>query len=128
MRLRVLLPFEVFADVPAVSRIVAPTRQGSFGLWPRRLDCVAALAEGILVYESAVGEVIVAIDAGVLVKTGPDVTVSVRRAVGGTDLALLRDLVERTFANLDADQRSARAAMGRVEAGLMRRLTTLHDG
>jgi F-type H+-transporting ATPase subunit epsilon len=62
-----------------VSRIVAETREGSFGLLPHRLDCVAALAPGILIYETeAEGEVYLAVDEGVLVKTGLDVLVSVR--------------------------------------------------
>ena len=48
MNLKVLLPFQVFTDEDGVSRIVAETRTGSFGLLPHRLDCVAALAPGIL--------------------------------------------------------------------------------
>jgi hypothetical protein len=48
MNLKILLPFQVFADKADVSRIVAETRDGSFGLLPHRLDCVAALAPGIL--------------------------------------------------------------------------------
>ena len=91
-RLKVLLPFQVFADKTGVSRIVAETCDGSFGLLPHRLDCVAALMPGILTYETtSEGEVFVAVDEGVLVKTGPDVLVSVRRAMGGTDLGQLRE-------------------------------------
>ena len=52
MNLKVLLPFQVFAEKTGVARIVAETREGSFGLLPRRLDCVAALAPGILIYEN----------------------------------------------------------------------------
>jgi F-type H+-transporting ATPase subunit epsilon len=43
MHLKILLPYGVFADRPSVSRIVAETGHGSFGLLPHRLDCVAAL-------------------------------------------------------------------------------------
>ena len=128
MRLRVLLPFAVFADVHGVSRIVAQTRQGSVGFLPHRLDCAAALTQGILTYQSGAGEVFIAVDEGVLVKTGTDVTVSVRRAVGGADLARLRETVEHEFATLDADQQSARSAMARVEGELMRRFMGLRDG
>jgi F-type H+-transporting ATPase subunit epsilon len=128
MRLKVLLPSEVFADVRRVSRIVAQTRQGSVGFWPHRLDCASALSRGILSYHSDAGEAFIAVDAGVLVKTGADVTVSVRRAIGGTDLARLRETVEHEFATVDTEQRSARAAMAHVEAELMRRLVTLRDG
>ena len=74
MRLKILLPFRIFADKTGISRIVADTREGSFGLLPHRLDCVAAVAPGILVYENEPeGEVYVAVDEGVLVKTGLDV-------------------------------------------------------
>ena len=58
MNLKVLLPFQVFAEKTGVTRIIAETREGSFGLLPHRLDCVAALAPGILIYEDeAEGEV-----------------------------------------------------------------------
>src|SRR6202789_3558980 len=111
MHLKVLLPFQIFADKADVSRIVAETREGSFGLLPHRLDCVAALAPGILTYQTeSGGEVFVAVDEGVLVKTGTDVLVSVRRAIGGTDLAQLRDSVKREFQTLDERERSVRSS------------------
>ena len=81
MHLKVLLPFQIFTEKSDVLRIVAETREGSFGLLPHRLDCVAALTPGILTFETASdGEVFVAVDEGVLVKAGPEVLVSVRRA------------------------------------------------
>src|SRR5580658_7555017 len=107
MNLKVLLPFQVFAEKTGVARIVAETREGSFGLLPLRLDCVAALSPGILIYETqSGGEVFVAVDEGVLVKTGADVLVSVRRAIGGSDLGQLRDSVKREFVNIDERERS----------------------
>ncbi|MEO8362632.1 MAG: F0F1 ATP synthase subunit epsilon [Vicinamibacteria bacterium] len=122
MNLKVLLPFQVFAEKNEVSRIVADTREGSFGLLPHRRDCVAALAPGILIYETeAEGEVYVAVDEGVLVKTGPDVRVSVRRAMAGTDLAQLHDAVKHEFLALDEQDRSVRSVMTNMEAGLLRR-------
>ena len=123
MNLKILLPFEVFAEHTDVSRIVAETREGSFGLLPHRLDCVAALAPGILIYETeGLGEVYVAVDQGVLVKTGPDVLVSVRRALGGTDLGHLRDAVAQEFLTLDEQEQSVRSVMAKLETGLVRRL------
>jgi F-type H+-transporting ATPase subunit epsilon len=117
----VLLPFRVFADKEGVRRIVAETRQGSFGLLPRRLDCVAALVPGILTYETeAEGEICIAVDEGVLVKAGPDVFVSVRNAVGGADLGELRAAVEREFLNLNEEERSVREVLARLESSLLR--------
>ena len=126
MNLKVLLPFEVFAEKKEVSRIVAETSVGSFGLLPHRLDCVAALTPGILTYETeAEGEGFVAVDEGVLVKTGPDVLVSVRRAIGGTDLGQLRHSVEQEFLTVDEQEKSVRSTMAKLESGLLRRLVSL---
>ncbi len=129
MHLKVLLPFQVFADKTDVSRIVAETREGSFGLLPHRLDCAAAIAPGILIYETAAdGEVYVAVDHGVLVKTGSDVLVSVRRALGGTDLGHLRDEVKREFLTLDEHEQAMRLVLTKLEAGFLRRFASLqHD-
>ena len=125
MTLKVLLPFQVFAEKSGVSRIVAETREGSFGLLPHRLDCVAALVPGILIYETeSDGEVLLAVDEGVLVKTGPDVLVSVRRALGGTDLGQLRVSVEKEFLTLDEQEQSVRTVMAKLESGFLRRFAT----
>ncbi len=120
MNLKILLPFGVFAEKSGVSRIVAETRQGSFGLLPHRLDCVLALTPGILIYETeAEGEVYAAVDDGVLVKAGPDVFVSVRRALVGTELGKLRESVEQEFSTLDESEQSVRSVMAKLEAGLL---------
>ena len=129
INLKILLPFRVFVEVSGVTRMVAETHQGSFGLLPRRLDCVAALVPGILVYAIESGaEVCVAVDAGVLVKAGPDVLVSVRRAIGGSDLGQLRAAVEREYLILDDQEQSMRAVMARLESGFLHRFASLtHD-
>ena len=128
MNLKVLLPFQIFAEKTDVLRIVAETRAGSFGLLPHRLDCVAALAPGILTYETTSdGEVFVAVDEGVLVKTGQNVLVSVRRALGGKDLGQLREAVEREFLTLDEDERSVRSVLAKMEGDLIRRMARLHN-
>jgi len=128
MNLKVLLPFQVFAEKTGVSRIVAETREGSFGLLPHRLDCVAALGPGILIYETEVkDEVYVAVDEGVLVKTGLDVLVSVRRAIGGTDLGQLRDSVEREFLALDEHEQSVRSVLAHMESNYIRRMAAFHN-
>jgi F-type H+-transporting ATPase subunit epsilon len=125
MQLKVLLPSQIFADITGVSRIVAETREGSFGLLPHRLDCVAALVPGILTYETETdGEVFVAVDEGILVKTGSDVLVSVRRAHAGKDLSQLREAVEKEFLTMDEETKVVRSVMAKLETGLLRRLAT----
>jgi F-type H+-transporting ATPase subunit epsilon len=123
MNLKVLLPFQVFAEKTGVSRIVAETCEGSFGLLPHRLDCVAALTPGILVYQTeAEGEAYLAVDEGILVKAGADVLVSVRRASGGTDLGQLHALVAKEFLTLDEREKSVRSVMTKLESGFLSRL------
>jgi len=122
MNLKILLPFKIFAERTDVLRIVAGTRAGSLGLLPHRLDCVAALAPGILVFETkAEGEVCMAVDEGVLVKAGADVLVSVRNAIGGTDLDKLREALEREFLNLDEQEKNVRSVLAKLESGFIRR-------
>jgi F-type H+-transporting ATPase subunit epsilon len=127
MNLKVLLPFQVFTEKTGVTRIVAETREGSFGLLPHRLDCVAALAPGILIYEEeAEDEVYVAVDEGVLIKIGADVVVSVRNAIAGTDLGQLREAVERQFLNLGEREQRVRSVLAKMESGFIRRLAEFH--
>jgi F-type H+-transporting ATPase subunit epsilon len=129
MDLKILMPFQIFAEKSGVSRIVAETREGSFGILPHRLDCVAALTPGILTYETvSEGEVFVAVDEGVLVKTGSEVLISVRHALGGADLGQLRELVGREFLTLDEREKSVRSVVAKMEGDLIRRMTSLHSG
>lgn len=127
MTLKVLLPFEVYAESIGVTRIVAESYEGSFGILPNRLDCVAALVPDILMFETeSGGEVYVAVDEGVLVKTGPEVLVSVRNAIGGAELGQLREAVEQEFLTLDEHEQSVRTVLARMESGFVRRMVRFH--
>lgn len=129
MNLKILLPFEIFAEKTEVSRIVAETRAGSFGILPHRLDCVVALAPGILTYETKEdGAVYLAVDEGVLVKAGANVLVSVRHAIGGTDLGQLHEAVKREFLTLDERERGVRDAVAKMEGAIIGRFAEFQDG
>jgi F-type H+-transporting ATPase subunit epsilon len=126
MKLKVLLPFRVLCDETDVTRVIAETCEGSFGLLPRRLDCVAALVPGILTYEvGGKREVHLAVDEGILVKSGQQVLVSVRRAVSGAKLERLREAVAMEFLSIDLDEQHARSVLARLESGFVRRLMDL---
>lgn len=128
MRLKVVLPFMVFADHAEVTRIIVETPSGSFGLLPHRQDCVSAISPGIIAFETeAEGMIFLAVDEGILVKVGPMVLVSVRRAVGGGDLGQLRELVLKQFLDIDAEEREARATLQRLESGLLRRFASIEQ-
>lgn len=126
MRLEILLPHRVFADKTGVTRVIAETSAGSYGLLLHRLDCVAALVPGVLSYATETeGEIYVAIDAGVLVKSGDDIIVSVRNAIGGADLGELRSSVEQNFVELSERDKSVRLVSARLESTFVRRVTRL---
>lgn len=122
MNLKILLPFHVFARATDVLRIVAHTEAGSFSLFPHRPDCTAALAPGILSYETqAEGEVHVAVDQGVLIKIGQEVVVSVRRAMAGADLAQLREAVEKDFLVVDKQETHVRSLLAKLDSSFLGR-------
>jgi F-type H+-transporting ATPase subunit epsilon len=126
MQLRILLPFGVFASVTEVTRIVVMTPTGSFGLLPHRLDCATLLSPGLMSYSTAkAGEIHLAIDAGVLVKTGADVVVCARHAIAGADLGHLRHAVEQEFINLGEQEKTIRTRLAQLESGLLRRFAEL---
>ncbi len=126
MQIRVFVPACVFLEKDNVSRIVAETPHGSFGILPHRLDCVAALAPGILTFETeSAGETFIAVDEGILVKTGPEVRISVRNAVGGANLGQLRETVDREFLTLDEHAKSVRIVLAKLESDFARRLLEL---
>ena len=129
MNLKILLPFRVFAEIKNVKRIILETSNGSYGLLPQRLDCVAALVPGIFTYETGAGGVqYLAVDKGILVKAGTDVLASVRNVIGGADLSKLRESVEKEFEILDEKEKSIRSVMAKMESGLIYRLEKFREG
>lgn len=129
MNLKILLPFGIFASKGGVKRLVVETPAGSFGFLPRRLDCVTTLVPGILVYETEkAGETFTAVDEGVLLKTGFDILISVRRAVEGSDLARLRETVTREYLTLDDNEKNVRSVMAKLETGFLHRFAAFQHG
>lgn len=122
MNLKILLPFRVFAELNNVGSIVIETSEGSYGLLPQRLDCVAALVPGIFSYETTPGGThYLAIGEGILVKAGSLVLVSVRNAFGGADLGQLGELVKTSFKHQDETEIAVRSVMEKLESGFLYR-------
>lgn len=129
MNLKILLPFRVYTEKTGVTRVVADTPQGSFGLLPHRMDCVAALVPGILVYEIGTeGEAYLAIDEGLLIKTGFDVIVSVRNVIGGTELEKLHEAIEREFMDRNEHERGVRSVLSRMEDAFILKMAGYSHG
>jgi len=126
VQLKIMVPSGVFASIAKVQRIVVMTQTGSFGLLPHRLDCAAVLPPGLLAYStSATDEVHLAVDAGVLVKTGADVLVCVRRAIAGADLGRLRQAVQQELMKQSEQESSSRKRLAYLESGLIREFVKL---
>ena len=126
MLLKILLPSKVFAEEEKVLRIIAESQDGSFGILPRRLDCVSTLVPGILTYQTAEqGEVFIAVDEGLLVKNGTEVLVSVRRAIGGVPLEQLRALVKSEFLSLDEQESELKMVLNKLESGFLKQFSDL---
>ncbi len=93
-------------------------------LLPSR-DCAAALLPGILTYGTEQGEVFLAIDQGAMVKMGMDVLISVRDAIGGTDLEQLHMAVKRQFLDIDQQEQGVRVVLAKMESGFIRKIMEL---
>jgi F-type H+-transporting ATPase subunit epsilon len=125
MRLTVWLPTEILMQ-EEVARIKAEAPNGWFGLLPRHIDFVTALVPGVLAFARTDGaEEYVAIDHGILVKCGSEVSVSTRAAVRSANLAQLRKDVEARFQAEEEREKKTLTSEMKLEADLVRGLLEL---
>ncbi len=61
-------------------------------------------------------------------KAGADVLVSVRNAIGGTDLDKLHEAVKEEFLTVDEQEKSVRAVLAKMESGFIRSLAEFQHG
>jgi F-type H+-transporting ATPase subunit epsilon len=125
MHLKLLLPSETLIDAD-VGRIIAEAENGSFCLLPRHVDFVTALVPGLFHYVTPAGEEhFLAVAEGSLVKCGAEVLVSVLDAVPGDRLETLHEVVEQRFKHLSEQEKTARSALSRLEASVIRRFVEI---
>jgi F-type H+-transporting ATPase subunit epsilon len=126
VRLKIIVPAGVFASIEKVERIVVMTQGGSFGVLPHRMDCAAVLPPGLFAYSTAAtDEVHLAIDAGMLIKTGADVSLCVRRVIAGADLGRLRQAVQQELKQRGEQESSNLKTLAHLESGLVREFVKL---
>lgn len=107
-------------------KVRAEGLHGNFTLLPRHVDVTAALTAGIVEVVDLQGrEIFLAVNGGLLVKVGGQVLIASPQAVENPDLAALRRTVEEDFQRLDDQERKARGAMARLEAGMVRKFLEL---
>jgi F-type H+-transporting ATPase subunit epsilon len=122
MNLKIWVPAELLLS-EEVAKVKAEADNGWFCVLPRHVDFVTSLVPGILIFETLAGQAgYVAVDSGLLVKYGPDVSVSARNAARGASLGALRDTVESNFRGLREKEQAARVFEAKLEAELVRQL------
>ncbi|MFO7545895.1 MAG: hypothetical protein R6W77_10410 [Trueperaceae bacterium] len=146
MRLLLTAPSAVLVDAQ-VAKIVAESEAGSFCILPHHADVATILVPGLLTYVPADprkdgdaiaaagamdpddqdGEVVVAIDHGVLVRCADEVRVTCQRAVIAGDLAGAVATVQQRFRQQSEREKRARTMLLRLEADILRRLGELRD-
>lgn len=125
MQVNLRLPTRLLFSCEA-QKVFAEAENGAFAMLPKHTDFVTALLPSVLVITDAEGqEQYFGVDQGVLVKHGYAVDIAVRRAVQGDDLASLNDTIQATFLEVDEDERVARTALSKLEAGIVRRFSDL---
>lgn len=127
--LDIILPYQQFMHHSDVTGIIAETDRGSFGLLPHRLDCVATISPGIVVFRTkSVNEIWVAVDNGFLLKTGLAVTISVRNAFSGPDPVNLKRIVRNEFSVISDIDKKVKTIMLKLENNLIQSIMELHHG
>ena len=125
MQVSLRLPSKVVFEGPAIN-LKGEAANGGFGILPNHVDFVTALVPSVLLITQPDGkEYFFGIDEGLLVKKGHKVEVAVRRAVQSDDLENLSETVGGSFADLEDEEKVARAALSRLEADMVRRFATL---
>ena len=127
MQLKILVPSGVFASIADVERIVVMTPDGLFrpSAPPDGLRRSAPTGAVRPIRPLPQDEVHLAVDAGMLIKTGADVLVCVRHAIAGADLGRLRQAVEQELKQLGEQESSDRKTLAHLESGLIREFVKL---
>jgi len=125
MQVTLRLPTRTLFDATA-TKLFAAAEDGAFGTMPNHTDFVTALVPSVLIVTTEHDkELFFGIDEGIFVKTGHRVDIAVRRGVQGDNLYHLRDNVLLAFVLMDEEERVARSALSRLEAGIVRRFSEL---
>ncbi len=127
MRLKVVLPTKILLETAAI-KVIAEAENGIFCLLPRHIDFVATLIPSLLSFVSPQGqEQFFAIDQGILIKHGNEVTVATQNAVQGGDLGMLKKTIEQQFHLIDEREKTARSVLEKLEVNTIRHFIQLGE-
>lgn len=125
MQVTLRLPTQTLFE-GAAKQLLAVAENGAFGMLPNHIDFVTSLVPSVLIVTTVEGtEQFFGIDEGVLMKHGHQVDIAIRRGVQSEDLDTLNDTIQASFIEVDEEERVARSALSRLEAGIVRRFGEL---
>lgn len=127
MNLKVVTPSKVVVDT-RVEKATVQGREGSRTYLPRHIDFTTVVVPSVMSWRPVDGEEqFAAVDGGVLVKVGDELLVSTAYAVYGPELGHLRETVEEQFRQRGEREKTARTAVAKLEASIVRRFMELGD-
>ena len=126
MNLKIITPLEVF-DVADVDRIYAEGMEGYFTILPKHADYVSSLATSVFRFISGGRESVFAVDGGVFVKIGMNVSLAVRHIIKGDSLIDLKKKMEKEFYEIDDNERKTRTALASLEGNIAKLLLELGE-
>ncbi len=125
MNLTILLPEKTYWQ-GRVKKVVGEAKNGSFCLLPAHIDFVTIMVPGIFYTVTEDDqEIYIAINEGVLLKNGSEITLATRNATKGDSLGSLKRRVEENFKRIDQQDRRANQALQKLEADFVRRFLDL---
>lgn len=124
MNLKIITPLEVF-DVSDVDKIYAEGLEGYFTVLPKHADYVSSLTTSVFRFLKSGKESVFAVDGGVFVKVGSDVSLAVRHIIKGNDLLDLKKRMEEEFREIDDNERKTKTALASLEGNIAKLLLEL---
>jgi len=121
LALKVRTPNGLLLDAD-VKRVIAEDLDGWFGIAPGRVDLVAALPPGLLIYRDEEGEGFVALEGGLLDLRSGECRVMARNALLTRDLAQVAARVDELVQSREDRRRSAAGVLNELVREAMNRL------
>lgn len=116
IHLKILIPTEVFFEENGIQHVVIDTTEGSCGILPNRLDFVAILEAGIMLYEKQDAEAsYIAHDIGVAVKIGNHVTISTHNAIKEAELGKIKESLHKELKKSEQSEMHIRKVIADLE-------------
>lgn len=116
MQLKILIPSSVFFEDTGIHHVVIDTTEGEYGILPNRLDFVAILEPGIMLYEKEGEEAsYIAHDIGVAVKVGNRVTISTHNAIKEAELGKIKESLHEELKQSEESETHIRKVIADLE-------------